>query len=326
MQKQRYQTYVISLERKPPVLEHLREHGLIPTLVQGVDGRKCDREELLGHFHPIYVNHGPRSAQGCAMSHLKVWLEFLKTDSEFALIFEDDVILELEFASRLEELFEHVPKEFDMLSLGSFGSEDEPNFFTVVLGLLGMTQTPRYVSERIKVPRIALATHAYVLSRQGASKLLHLLDGKLYNHIDYCIQALSNNNKIHRYVATPRLAYQTSTDGMKSSNVSSSHPISITNILDQVYLDTRVRASYVSSLSVARIGEQDVSVTSLVFFLIGCMLALTSIDINTISTAYLVLSLPDIWLSTSSNDLNTVWFHYILLVIPALLLRTNYFN
>lgn len=322
MQTQRYFTYVISLERKPPVLEHLREHDLVPILIPGVDGRKCDKIEVARHFHPMYVNYGPRSAQGCAMSHLKVWREFLKSDGEFALIFEDDVILEPGFTSQLEQLLLQVPADFDMLSLGCFGSENEPNFFTVVLGILGMTQRPIDVSERIKVPRIALATHAYVLSRKGARKLLELLDGNIYNHIDYCIQELSVNNKIARYVATPRLAYQTSTDGMKSANVSSSHPISITNLLDKVYLDTRVRASYVSSLSVARIGEQVVSVSSLVFLVFGIVLALTNGDFDTISIVYLVLSLPDIWLSKSSHDLNTIWFHYLLLISPSLVLRS----
>ena len=323
MQKQRYITYVISLEQKPPVLDHLYQHNLNPVLVPGVDGRKCDRRRLLRHFHPIYVDHGPRSAQGCAMSHLKVWREFLKSGSEFALIFEDDVVLEPKFTSQLDQVLGQVPEDFDMLSLGCFGSENEPNFFTIVLGILGMTETPQHISERIKIPRIALATHAYVLSRKGASKLLQFLDGKLYNHIDYCIQGLSVNKQIKRYVATPRLAYQTSTDGMISANVSSSHPISITNMLDKIYLDTRVRASYVSSLSVARIGDQVVSVSSLVFLLFGFLLALTNIDVNTISMFYLVLSLPDIWLSKSSNDLNTIWFHYLLLVIPTLILRES---
>ncbi|NBP16361.1 glycosyltransferase family 25 protein, partial [bacterium] len=170
MQKQRYITYVISLDKKPPVLEHLRQNNLFPKLVQGVDGRKCDRRKLVKHFHPTYVDFGPRSAQGCAMSHVKVWREFIKSDSEFALIFEDDVVLEPEFTSQLEQVFQQVPADFDMLSLGCFGSENDPNFFTVVLGMLGMTQTPQRISERIKIPKIALATHAYVLSRKGAEK------------------------------------------------------------------------------------------------------------------------------------------------------------
>ncbi|NBP15884.1 hypothetical protein EBU95_16085, partial [bacterium] len=136
---------------------------------------------------------------------------------------------------------------------------------------------------------------------------------------DYCIQGLSVNNQINRYVATPRLAFQTSTDGMTSANVSSSHPKLITNLLDTIYLDTRVRASYVSSLSVARIGERVISVSSLLFLLIGFILAGANGDINTISVAYLILSLPDILSSKSSNDVNTVWFHYLLLVFPSVI-------
>uniref|UniRef100_A0A6C0H7W7 Glycosyl transferase family 25 domain-containing protein n=1 Tax=viral metagenome TaxID=1070528 RepID=A0A6C0H7W7_9ZZZZ len=320
MRKQRYITYVISLDKKPPVLEHLRQHNLLPNLIHGVDGSKCDQRKLVKHFHPVYVDFGPRSAQGCAMSHIKVWREFIKSDNEFAFIFEDDVVLEPKFTSQLQQVLEQVPADFDMLSLGCFGSENDPNFFTVVLGMLGLTQTPQHVSERIKIPRIALATHAYVLSRKGAEKLIKLLDGKLYNHIDYCIQWLSVNNQINRYVATPRLAYQTSSDGTTSSNISSSHPKLITNLLDKIYLDTRVRASYVSSLSVARMGEQVISVSSLLFLLFGFILAGAKGDINTISVIYLIVSLPDILLSKSSNDVNTVWFHYLLLVFPTVIL------
>jgi GR25 family glycosyltransferase involved in LPS biosynthesis len=321
MSSNNFATYVISLNKNPPVLDDLRRQGLTAVLINGVDGRKCSKSTLLKHIDPLYMEFGPKSAQGCAISHLLTWKRFLKSDNCFALIFEDDVVLQPNFLADLAQALSEVPQDFDILALGAFGSEGTPNFFSVVMGMLGMTQTPVSIANGIKIPEVALGTHAYVLSRTGAQRMLKALDGKIHNHIDYCIQSLAKKRKINRYVVTPRIAYQTSTDSSVSSNVASQHPVLLNAFLSNFYIDRGVRANYISTLSIFRVGEVNLNISSIVFLLMGIVLAFYHLDIKFLSLAFLLLSLPDLILPTT---VIVVWWHYLLFVFPsALVLLLN---
>ena len=292
-------TYVISLNYPNTLINTLQEQNLNPILFNAIDGASIDNSFIKKHVSETYATFGPKSAIGCALSHLNIWKTFLKSNNEYAIVLEDDIIVnekidnnlidnktnddinsevdsegdsevdseidsevdsegdsegdneidnELTLREIIEFYIDKTPKNFDMLYLGSFGSESNNNFFSIIMKILGNASNNSHtVNQYIRKPNVALATHAYVLSKNGALKLIEHLDGKIYNHIDYCIQSLASNDLINRYITTPRLFFQTSTDNNISTNVSNSHPILINHNLSNYYLDTKVKASYITT-------------------------------------------------------------------------------
>lgn len=298
-----YVNYIISLKYPEKLLKTLsNKHRLNPILSNGIDGKKCSDDTIKRHFTTFYRFFGPKSSIGCALSHVNVWKTFLNTDKKYAIVFEDDIILD-DITYNLSEVIpvyvEQTPKDFDILYLGSLGSDNTPNFFTISMSLLNMSAEYKNINDYVKQPKVALATHAYVISRSGAEKLLKNLDGNIHNHIDYCIQNLYSKGILNNYITKPRLLYQSSTDSNISNNVSNTHPIIINKILSNFYVDDHVRSSYITTLSVLRIGPFNITISSLI--LIAAIVLYITIsgqrNYNTLILFLILLSLPDIFLN-----------------------------
>lgn len=305
-------TYIISLDNVNVC--KLKELGLNPVLVRGIDGKNCDKSIIREQVYPLYAAFAPKAAIGCALSHLKVWKLLLESGEESCIVLEDDVVFVSNFSEKLSTLLEKVPKDFDILYLGCFGSENTPNFFTTIMSILGKSREYRKVNDVVFVPEVSLATHAYIVSRKGAEKLLDNLYGKVFNHIDYCIQSLSD---IRVYCARERLAYQTSTDEGKSMNVSSSFPKLVNEILSKIYIDTKVRASYISTLSIARIpGDLNVNIVSVIFLIVGIIAAYNGLYAIEMLIYVILFSIPDILECKDENDKRIIFLHWFLILLP----------
>ena len=314
-----YKTYVISLNKPDKLLSEITNYGLSPILVEGVNGKKLNTEEIKSNTSSFGSLFTPLNVIGCAMAHIKTWKLFLESDAKYGIIFEDDVVFEDNFREELDLGIKNTPKDFDILYLGCFGCNNYINFHTILFANTGLiNKNPGYVNDYVNKPIVALATHAYVISRKGVKKLLKYIEHNIYTHIDLNIQTLSSNNLLDTYTLNNRLVYQTSTDETQSLNVSSSHPIILNNILSEYYIDTKVRASYGSTVSLLKVGKFNFSPSSLLFIILGVILSTTSIDIFTLTGIYILISLPDLYMDLNNTAIK---IHYLLLIIPYLILR-----
>lgn len=326
-----YKAYLISLTNPDEKIKYLKENGVYPTLVKGVNGKALNENDIeMRNISNLYTKFGPKSAIGCALSHLNTWKNFLEnTTDQYAIIFEDDIILVDDFINKLDIVMSHVPKDFDVLYIGCFGcdqkNQNEINIFNFLCSLIGMTSQYKKINEHISVPSAAFATHSYILSRKGAQKLIEYLDGNIHNHIDFCMQQLASKNKIKAYVSTPRLAYQTSTNDSASENVSSNHPLILTKSLNNVYVDKMVKANYLTSMSIARVGNVNVNFFSVLFLILGIIFSFMKVSIKNATIFYLVISILDILKLRNANDFKILLFHYSLLIIPIILFY-NFYN
>lgn len=320
-----YKAYLISLNNPDEKIKYLKENGVYPILVKGVNGKALnENDKEMKNVSNLYTKFGPKSAIGCALSHLNTWKNFLdNTTDEYAIIFEDDIILVDDFINKLDIVMKNVPKDFDVLYIGCFGcneeNQNETNIFKFLCSLIGMTSKYKKINNYISIPTTAFATHSYILSRKGAQKLIDYLEGNIHNHIDFCIQQLASKNKIKAYVSTPRLAYQTSTDDNASENVSSSHPLILTKSLNNVYVDKMVRANYLTSMSIARLGSININFFSILFLILGIIFSFMKVSIKNATIFYLAISILDIVKLKSSNDFKILFFHYLLFIIPIIL-------
>ena len=316
--------YMISLNDSTEKIDYLKSFGIETVLVKGVNGKTIPIEEIVKRVSNTYKTFGPKSAIGCALSHMNTWKLFLKTNDEYAIIFEDDVVLEDNFNEKLKLALQDVPKDYDILYLGCTGCDDEQKFNTIkFMATLWMSpktfNPPRKITDHISIPSAAFATHAYIVSRKGATKLLKNLDGKLHHHIDICIQNLVLDNQIESYAVTPRIAYQTSTDDNQSENISSNYPLIVTSVLNKIYVDKMYKAQYLFSVSVFRIGNFNVNAFTIMFFIIGILCMLKGIDVRIMTIVFLLISSPDIVLSKNQYDLQVILFNYFALILPILI-------
>lgn len=291
-----FDTYVISLNKPNDLLYKLKKNGLDPILFKGTNGKQLEYNTIKKYTTPIYSIFGPSSSIGCSISHMSVWKTFLQSNKQHAVVFEDDIIFNsTNLKSDISFYLSNTPRDFDILYLGCFGSNPNNIFFNKIMDLLNISCNFIQINDYINKPRVSLALHAYVISRSGAKKLISLLYGKIYNHIDFCIQTLSKKNLIHTYVTNPRLIYQTSTDTTPSENSSNSYPILFNNILAQYYIDKFVKTSYITTVSLFRIYNYNITLSNLLIFIICFYLYNSNESILFISVFIIVISLPDLF-------------------------------
>lgn len=104
--------YVINLksriDKKNYMITQLNNRNLDAKIFEAVDGKKLDlnalaNEGIIDQDENRRLNKRQlrRGEIGCALSHIIIWLEFLKSDKNYALIFEDDAILNNDFKNKL---------------------------------------------------------------------------------------------------------------------------------------------------------------------------------------------------------------------------------
>ena len=121
---------------------------------------------------------------------------------------------------------------------------------------------------------------------------------------------------INSYALNNRIAYQTSTDSVISTNVSNSHPSLFNNFLSNYYIDKKCKANYLTTVSIFRIGNIEFTISSITFLIIGIILSFY-LDIIQATTLYLLISLPDI--KHVSKKYHIILIHYVLFITPFII-------
>jgi GR25 family glycosyltransferase involved in LPS biosynthesis len=223
----KFSTYLITLNDnyKNDNLDNLKF-----TIIKGINGKLLNNDssnsDQLNKFNSVYQNIGPKSAMGCALSHIQCWETFIKSDDDYCLILEDDIFIDndkikLKINDLIEFYIEETPKSFDMLYLGYIKGKLIENLMYLIGKTKNSKSNSKFNSKYIEEPNLVLGLHSYILSKQGANKLLNLIKKNPINHhLDYYIQNLYKNNLIDIYITKPRLFYQTSTYSTESNNIS----------------------------------------------------------------------------------------------------------
>ena len=114
-------TYVINLEKRPERLANFVKRNndqLVPfNVFNGVDGKKLRPNGKTQKIFETGDYNFRRGIVGCATSHIKIWLEFLKSASTYCVVLEDDVQLNKQYNSKLFSLLHTYQGQFDILML-----------------------------------------------------------------------------------------------------------------------------------------------------------------------------------------------------------------
>eukprot|EP00443_Scrippsiella_acuminata_P015749 CAMPEP_0115295842 /NCGR_PEP_ID=MMETSP0270-20121206/66927_1 /TAXON_ID=71861 /ORGANISM="Scrippsiella trochoidea, Strain CCMP3099" /LENGTH=455 /DNA_ID=CAMNT_0002713453 /DNA_START=60 /DNA_END=1427 /DNA_ORIENTATION=- len=148
---------------------------------------------------------------GCFLSHRRIWERVVAENQPAVVVLEDDAIVFPNFNSNLRGLLDELPEDWDVCLLGAVGcvarGREALHMKLFALGVGGWRASPgrtRSVSPRLFVPFKPAGTHAYIVSRQGAAKLLERLPRARY-HVDLSAWSLQDLNL---YAAKDFLATQ----------------------------------------------------------------------------------------------------------------------
>lgn len=316
-------TYVISLSYPEKLMASLPELGLDPVWSPGVDGKKLTREEIAAHTSPVMTDLITPSAMGCALAHIRTWEKIVENNDPYALIVEDDVVFVPDFEKKFKEIFPNTPADYDILYLGCFGCDSRFSPTAIITSIAGgvrLDSKELQINKHIAKPAVATATHAYIVSNKGARQLLHEIKHNVKFHIDNTMQLLADSNRITRYVTTPRLAFQTSTNTLVSVNIGKSHPYILHKMLSNFYIDTLARADYTSRTVLFKVGKFPFTGATAVITFLGIAAAIARINIFYLIAGFVIVSIPDIMYK---SDVYSILLHFALFIGPSLLRGTG---
>jgi hypothetical protein len=164
--------YIISLdhevEKRDKLINELNKRGVVPHHYSAIYGKKLDK-----NLYP----YTPRGVLGCAMSHVGVAQEFLKTEYNYCLILEDDAVPLFDEAEDLNQVVREAPPDMDSLLLYCM--------MYCFDKMVAKTMKTKYYKSSFPV-----SGAAYILSRRGAEIQSKI---KPYFHIDFLRQQSNMN-------------------------------------------------------------------------------------------------------------------------------------
>lgn len=127
------------------------------------------------HGKRFKINHNfNKGVIGCALSHVNLWKELTNDiNNDFYIILEDDAVIDIEFEIKYDKLHSYMKNDFDIVFLGLHDDTiDEIKMYddrliNSELGLYKFSEKIRYRCG---------GTHGYCISKNGASKLLNIID------------------------------------------------------------------------------------------------------------------------------------------------------
>lgn len=228
--------YVINLDKSKDRLKQVtdevnnklkRDFIRIPA----VYGKELSNDDLK-KYTTLYCRYfcSP-SLIGCALSHMKTWQKCIDNNDEYSLILEDDCQFTDDFLSEFKNVFSELQKtdpNWDFLYLGCLGdcTIGEPTvrdyIYYLELKKRLKNSDKKLNTNHIFIPRSPAGTHAYVISKTGAKKLIEVFNNKVDYHID--IDFLRKSDNFNVYASKKRIAYQIITTD-SSTNLTTKFPI-----------------------------------------------------------------------------------------------------
>ena len=163
--------YIINLDTSPQRYQYISQYvnklGLPVQRVAAINGAKIKSNEIPKVLdtkqYKHHLGHIPKAGTiGCSLSHIKAWQTFLQSDSEFALIFEDDVSFD---SMKMKQSVDNLLKNKNIWDIGSF----EISHHGAPLLIKKLDNTQNLVVYTTEVAD----SGAYIINRKAAIKLLN---------------------------------------------------------------------------------------------------------------------------------------------------------
>lgn len=148
-----------SIERRKAITTQCDNLGLKYEVIEAIDGRLFSPAEL--ELHAADINYADRPNEiGCALSHLKVYEKLMESQSELALVLEDDALLS-----------EGLKECLDAVELANNKSVPEVTLLTATNKLVDRPKKLEGLKSLVYPVYHATTAHGYIINRQAARNL-----------------------------------------------------------------------------------------------------------------------------------------------------------
>jgi GR25 family glycosyltransferase involved in LPS biosynthesis len=168
--------HCITLDRRTDRWKHVSEEAA-KTGLKIHRFSAVDAKSFVAHKHPKItlatshnIYYGTRrshyeisaaGAIGCSLSHFKLWEQLLASSAPAYIVFEDDISLPVGIKAKLETVVNSAPPDWDVIQLQqSIFRDGSPSCKPIA------DQKPWQLCTSL------MGTHAYIVSRRGAKRLL----------------------------------------------------------------------------------------------------------------------------------------------------------
>jgi GR25 family glycosyltransferase involved in LPS biosynthesis len=179
--------WVINLDRRADRMERLYENcpelkGRINRL-SAVEGKKLVLTPELARLFRPHDFFWKKPIMGCALSHLTLWHK-LATEHptiQSFLILEDDVKLKPNWETAWKQAYPYIPENWDVVYLGGILPPNRGGFEHVkerVNEYFSRVAPNKFFGQQNPTRYFHWCAYSYVLSRQGAEKILNVLKAR----------------------------------------------------------------------------------------------------------------------------------------------------
>jgi GR25 family glycosyltransferase involved in LPS biosynthesis len=200
-------TYVINLDRRPDRWETFQKQKEVKCLnyerFSAVDGSKLEPNEQLQRIFDGNDYNMREGMVGCAMSHIKLYIDLINSSYDAYCILEDDLDFVPNFKEKFLHLYNNLPTGWDMCYLGHHLWEQyktAEHFDKNVMPISEKWDT--YTSLKYSMG----GTGGYIISKKGALAMLEIINKiGMTNGIDTVQQIMADVLNI--YYCKPHLIY-----------------------------------------------------------------------------------------------------------------------
>jgi glycosyl transferase family 25 len=160
--------YLINLDRSKDrydyVIDKIKALGLPFKRISAVDGNLLSADELEKMVDKSWLEY-KKGQIGCYLSHVKFWKEFLESDYEYAVVFEDDVTFDpLKLKETIDEVLKY-PSYWDICTFNMHWGNGDQHFALSVDKILNQYEMLYYLQK-------PYLTGCYLINRHAAINLL----------------------------------------------------------------------------------------------------------------------------------------------------------
>lgn len=200
-------TYVINLDRRKDRWEKFTGIDSAKCLkyerFSAIDGSKLEPTEQLQRIFDGNDYNMREGMVGCALSHIKLYIELVNSKYDAFCILEDDIEFVSSFRDKFLHLYNSLEKGWDICYLGHhmWSKYKTPEYFSKT----DMPTSERYDS--MKSLKYSMGgTGGYLISKKGANSLLEFINANgMTNGIDTVQQ--KSADKLAVYYPKPHLIY-----------------------------------------------------------------------------------------------------------------------
>jgi len=288
-------------ERRAHVTEQFEKAGLQLDFFDAIDGRKEIPPNVALHLNEYGRLVGHPSVIGCALSHLALWQQILDEPGELFFVCESDVELVDNFKSKLKSCLAETDEPFDILYVGSryFDPSNKSLMRSMYSRYMFRNDMTRKISSTRYFPDFALASHAYLITKEGARQYLKALSGNVGLQIDFLMQMVRG---VRAQAVWPPLAKQHEELNEKSSMFSSASFPQCVNLSCNKSNENEFSPSYWLSCPIAAIGNQPINFWTSIFLALGTIFLYGGLSILLIVAIVVFLIMLDAYITMVALD------------------------